>query len=739
MSDNIYILGFFVFWILSAFGEKLDDGCGHTVLGPESGVLSSRNYPDTYPNHTWCEWHLRGPAGSRLALRLGDLDIEGRDCRSDYLRVLRAGYAGEHVYGTFCGGLMSYVSKEIHTDTNEVTVQFRSAGHVSGRGFLLSYSIADHRDLLTCLDKGIHFKESKYRKYCPAGCRDVAGEVSGDVAQGYRETSVLCKAAVHAGVVQDGTGGWVSVERHKGLSHYPSARANGIQSKSGSLSDYLFTFLSNELKNQSVLYPVAISASSGLQKPAGPETGLPSRRTPDTQNHSQGRESNPGGRAGATRGLPRAGSTSWVSEQMEGPQWLQLDLGEKKRITGIVISGELESDHYVKSYSLEHKEKNRWRPYTHYNSTENMIFEGNQDGLHKSRTTLHPPMVTRYLRVLPLSWHQRVAMTIELLGSAHIKGNLSTLSTLESHPTVLKPPVVEEKITEAVPSQTDLGKLAIIVAPIGLVLVLLLIGICVFKMLQKKKTKESSYGSSEDQKAGCWKQIKQPFGRHQSTEFPISYSSEKDPIQKLDLVTSTMAEYQQPLMIGMGTVSRKGSTFRPMDTETKEEAGDPATHYDFLQTANQYALPLTNQEPEYATPIIERHTFRKDNFLSEPGSYNVPGAVLSKSPSFKTSEGGGHRKPGVGGSPSPRTGGYQTPQVKRIDRGAHLIEGVYDCPKVNTTQGNGCLKYQRPQGQPGTLPPDTYSTPRDSVRRGPVLGPALGQSRPEPEGSSGGI
>lgn len=45
------------------------------------------------------------------------------------------------------------------------------------------------------------------------------------------QTSVLCKAAVHAGVILDELGGWVSVETHKGLSHYHATRANGIQSK----------------------------------------------------------------------------------------------------------------------------------------------------------------------------------------------------------------------------------------------------------------------------------------------------------------------------------------------------------------------------------------------------------------------------------------------------------------------------------------------------------------------------
>lgn len=82
-------------------------------------------------------------------------------------------------------------------------------------------------------------------------------------------------------------------------------------------------------------------------------------------------------------------------------------------------------------------------------------------------------------------------------------------------------------------------------------------------------------------------------------------------------------------MIGTGTVTRKGSTFRPMDTETKEDPSDPSTHYNYLHTANQYALPLTNQEPEYATPIIERHTFHKDGFLPDPANYCVPGVVLS--------------------------------------------------------------------------------------------------------------
>ncbi|XP_024275822.1 discoidin, CUB and LCCL domain-containing protein 1 isoform X1 [Oncorhynchus tshawytscha] len=707
--------GFFVVWtILSAFGEKLDDGCGHSMLGPESGVLSSKNYPGTYPNNTWCEWKIRVPEGNSLVLRFGDLDVEARDCQSDYVKVLKDVYGGEHVYGTFCGSLKSY-PREVHTDSNEVIVQFRSGRHISGRGFLFSYSSGDHRDLLTCLDKGSHFSDLKYRKYCPAGCKAVAGDISGDISQGYRHTSVLCKAAVHAGVILDELGGWVSVETHKGLSHYHATRANGIQSKDGSLSEALFTFLINDCKNQSVLQHVSVSASSW-----GEAMGCQSDWAPNSS------QADPGSRG-----------CTWTADQNDSLQWLQLDLGEKKRITGIITTGStmLDYHYYVRSFKIVHKERSRWRTYTQNNSTQYMIFEGNQDSLHQTRNTFHNPIIARYLRIIPQTWHQRIVMRVELLGCTHVRGthpnphvrvNMSSQVTLPTKP---KPPVGDEEITEPVPSQADRGKLAIIIVPIVLSVVLLLVGICVFKMLQKKKTKENSYGSSDTQKTGCWKQIKQPFARHQSTEFTISYSSEKDPIQKLDLVTSTMAEYQQPLMIGMGTVTRKGSTFRPMDTETKEDPSDPSTHYNYLHTANQYALPLTNQEPEYATPIIERHTFHKDGFLPDPANYCVPGFVLSKTPSFKTMD----RKAGVGSS-----GGYQTPQVK-TDRGHSNSEGVYDSPKVNKpvaqSKSCGCSDYQRPQAKPAAL--ESYSTPRDCVRVAPAIGHRP-DHRPDPEGSSGG-
>uniref|UniRef100_A0A8C2DSE4 Discoidin, CUB and LCCL domain containing 1 n=1 Tax=Cyprinus carpio TaxID=7962 RepID=A0A8C2DSE4_CYPCA len=232
MSGNNLLHGLILLYSIHplVLAEKPDDGCGHYVIGQESGVLSSKNYPGTYPNNSLCEWRIHVPIGHTIVLKFGDLDMEKKDCESDYLKVLKGSYGAENVYWEYCGGLMPKRTPN-HTDSSELTVRFRSSQHISGRGFLLSYSTENHKELLTCLDKGSHFPAAKYRKYCPAGCAAVTGDVSGDISLGYRHTSVLCKSAVHAGVIMDQFGGQITVEERRGLSHYPAVRANGIQSK----------------------------------------------------------------------------------------------------------------------------------------------------------------------------------------------------------------------------------------------------------------------------------------------------------------------------------------------------------------------------------------------------------------------------------------------------------------------------------------------------------------------------
>ncbi|KAI5090807.1 discoidin, CUB and LCCL domain-containing protein 1 isoform X1 [Silurus meridionalis] len=698
--------------LLTAKLRLTQDGCGQSDLGPQSGLLSSKNYPNEYPNNSLCEWKIRVHDSLRIVLKFEDVSVEGVDCETDYLKVFKESHGTTFVYWQYCGVPKPHptaASQPLYTDANELTVSYRTSRHSSGRGFQLSYTTINRTELLTCADKGSHFSLVQYRKFCPAGCGAAAGDVAGDVSQGYRHTSVLCKAAVHAGIFPDQFGGAIAVEEHRGLRYYESVRANGIQSKTGSLSDTLFTFVTNDCSRQMVLHPVTTSKSwddfDGIQ-------------------------------SDWSRGLGHSVSPTGIwDNESASKHWLQLDLGEKKRITGILTKG-LDSGYYVKSYKIVYKEKSRWRTYAQYNSSEDMIFEGNVDKLYQKRNTFHPSFAARYVRVVPLQWHQGIGLSTELLGCTYFRDppvvleGVNVTSQVTQEVLSNRPKPEEKEIPEPLP-QSDLVKLIIIVVSAVLCVALVLVSaICVFKVLQKKKSKENGYDAADLPQTGCWKQVKPPSARQQSTEFTFSYSSEKEHLPKMDLVTSDMADYQQPLMLGVGTVSRKGSTFRPIDTDNpKENLGEATSHYDYLHTANQYALPLTNQEPEYATPIIERHTFRKDVF-PDP-SYSVPGVVLSKSSSFKAADNGNYRKV-VGENQS---GGYQTPQVKR-DRLNHSdgakpgrsnhSEGVYDSPKGRNPavlQNGGCSEYQRPQAK-------GFLATRDCRINASI------PHRPDPEGSS---
>uniref|UniRef100_H3AJE8 Discoidin, CUB and LCCL domain containing 1 n=1 Tax=Latimeria chalumnae TaxID=7897 RepID=H3AJE8_LATCH len=499
------------------------EGCNHSVLTQDSGTLTSKNYPGTYPNYTSCKWRILVPQGKKIILKFGDLNIEAQQCESDYLKIFTGSSARE--YETYCGNESS-ISEEFLLDTNELTLHFKSSSHISGRGFLLSYATSDHSGLITCLDKANHYSEKEYRKYCPAGCKDIAGEVSGDSSEGYRHTSVLCKAAIHAGVITDELGGQITVTQYKGLSQYEGIVANGILSQNGSLSDKKFMFNNN-----------------GCANPLGMESGaISDRQITATSSWQWINENGESIQWSMGKARLRIQGPSWAAQHNSSQPWLQVDLTEQKQITGILTTGSTLSNfnYFVKTYKISYSENGQsWILYKSVGSNEEKIFEGNTDYLHLVRNNFIPPFVARSLRIIPDTWNQRIAMKVELIGcppggpnsSPPLKPSLDTPTKDE-----------DQNITEPVPSEElDLGlRLAAIVVPAVLFLVLLVVGICICGSLRKKKTKVDAC-SSDVQKTGCWKNLKQPFARHQSTEFTISYNNEKETPQRLDLVPCDMA------------------------------------------------------------------------------------------------------------------------------------------------------------------------------------------------------
>ncbi|KAI5193843.1 discoidin, CUB and LCCL domain-containing protein 1 isoform X1 [Manis pentadactyla] len=659
--------------------EELGDGCGQIVTYQDSGTMTSKNYPGTYPNHTVCEKTIKVPKGKRLILRLGDLDIESQTCASDYLLFT----SNSDQYGPYCGSIT--VPKELLLNTSEVTVRFESGSHISGRGFLLTYASTDYPDLITCLERANHYLKTEYSKFCPAGCRDIAGDISGNVVDGYRDTSLLCKAAIHAGIIADEVGGQISVLQSKGISRYEGILANGVLSRDGSLSDKRFLFTSNGCSRSLSLEPDRqIRASSSWQWVS--EIGEQIQWSPS---HARLQDQGPSWASGDS------------SDNHKQQEWLEIDLREKKKITGIRTTGSTQPNFnfYVKSFVINFKNNSKWRTYKGIVNNEEKVFQGNSNFRDPVRNNFIPPIVARYVRVVPQTWHHRIALKVELIGCPITRGYDSLGWRKTSPNTIGSTKREDETITESIPSEEVPTGINVTTVVIPIVLLTLLVaGMGIFAALRRRRKKGSPYGSAKAQKTDCWKQIKYPFARHQSAEFTISYDNGKEMTQNLDLITSDMADYQQPLMIGTGAVTRKGSTFRPMDTEA-DEAG-ALYHCPPGAGRHEYAQPLPHGEPEYATPIVERPPARAHAFPARSG-YRVPGP---RPPREHCLPAGGLS---AAGAPS---AAYQMPQSP-----ASAAAG-YDQPKVggSSPAGRADPDYQKPLGNPATS--DPYSPPRDCPR-----------------------
>ncbi|XP_056464003.1 retinoschisin 1a [Gadus chalcogrammus] len=107
---------------------------------------------------------------------------------------------------------------------------------------------------------------------------------------------------------------------------------------------------------------------------------------------------------------------AWLSKFQDNSQWLQVDLREVMVVSGLLTQGRCDADEWVTKYSVQYRtdEKLNWIYYKDQTGN-NRVFYGNSDRSSSVQNLLRPPIVARYLRILPLGWHTRIAMRIELL------------------------------------------------------------------------------------------------------------------------------------------------------------------------------------------------------------------------------------------------------------------------------------------------------------------------------------
>ncbi|KAM4640525.1 CUB domain-containing protein 2 [Discoglossus pictus] len=124
------------------------DVCGGVLTGL-SGVLTSPEYPDSYPNNAECHWLIQAAPHSRVRLVFTDFQMENNEeCNFDYVAVFDGSTGESHHVHHYCGGAKP---PDTTSSSNELRVVFKSDFNIGGRGFKAHYSSGECQDVFTAV------------------------------------------------------------------------------------------------------------------------------------------------------------------------------------------------------------------------------------------------------------------------------------------------------------------------------------------------------------------------------------------------------------------------------------------------------------------------------------------------------------------------------------------------------------------------------------------------------------
>ncbi|CAI9720654.1 Hypothetical predicted protein [Octopus vulgaris] len=115
--------------------------CGG-ILTNGLGMISSPNYPNSYPANINCMWKIVGDEGLKINLTMMHVDIENSvNCTKDYIDILNGEHHTSPSLGKMCGVV---TTKTLRTGSNTAIILFKSDGITSGVGFQIRYQIENN-------------------------------------------------------------------------------------------------------------------------------------------------------------------------------------------------------------------------------------------------------------------------------------------------------------------------------------------------------------------------------------------------------------------------------------------------------------------------------------------------------------------------------------------------------------------------------------------------------------------
>ncbi|XP_041849072.1 contactin-associated protein-like 4 isoform X2 [Melanotaenia boesemani] len=126
----------------------------------------------------------------------------------------------------------------------------------------------------------------------------------------------------------------------------------------------------------------------------------------------------------------RDGAGGWSPLISDKYQWLEVDLGERTKITAVATQGRYGSSDWLMSYLLMFSDTgHNWKQYRQEDSIGS--FPGNSNADSVVQYKLQQPAVARYLRLIPLDWNPsgRIGLRLETYGCPYTSDVVSFTSS----------------------------------------------------------------------------------------------------------------------------------------------------------------------------------------------------------------------------------------------------------------------------------------------------------------------
>ncbi|NXK84813.1 NRP2 protein, partial [Amazona guildingii] len=399
--------------------------CGGRLNSKDAGYITSPGYPNDYPSHQNCEWVIYAPEpNQKIILNFNPhFEIEKHDCKYDYIEIRDGDSEAADLLGKHCGNI---APPTIISSGPSLYIKFTSDYARQGAGFSLRYEIYKTGSE----DCSRNFTSSNGTIESP-GFPDKYPHnldcIFTIIAK--PKTEILLHFLVfdlEHDPLQAGEGDckydWLDIwdgipQVGPLIGRYCGTKMpSDIRSTTGVLSLTFHTDLAvakDGFSAQYYLIQQEVPENFQCNVPLGMESGrISNMQISASSTYSDGQWTPQQSRLNSD-------DNGWTPNVDSNKEYLQVDLHFLTVLTAIAtqgaISRETQNGYYVRTYKLEVSTNGEdWMMYRH--GKNHKTFQANEDATEVVLNKIHSPVLTRFVRIRPQSWHNGIALRLELYG-----------------------------------------------------------------------------------------------------------------------------------------------------------------------------------------------------------------------------------------------------------------------------------------------------------------------------------